>query len=60
MAAIDDLKTAVIANTAAIDAAVIAIKAIPTGIPEADVAAAAATVAADAKRLSDAVTPPVV
>lgn len=61
MAALLDLNAAVVANTAAVNAAVAALGSIPApGVPEADVAAAAATIAADAKRLADAVSPPVV
>lgn len=59
MSALTDLQAAVVANTVATNAAIAALGSIPpAGVPEADVAAAAATLAADAARLAAAVTPP--
>lgn len=59
MAAIDDLRTAVQANTAAVNSAVFAFQNPITppaaGVSEADAAAFAATVASDAARLAAAI-----
>lgn len=56
MAVLDDLKAAVVSNTNAVNAAVFALGQIaPSGVPEADVAAATATIAADAARLAAAI-----
>ena len=54
MSALTDLQAAVAANTKAIDDAIAKLGAPVSGVPEADVAAAAAQIQADAARLAAA------